>query len=612
MNSEKTFSVRLSLILFVMLFCVSGCVLFAPVPLGRIEAIEDSEADEFNKAVISYNKGVAALVKDDFQDAVKSLESAIKTFPDLFEANLVLGLVYDLFLEQPQKAREIFRQLLKKDPDDTRLKKLLREKGEGVRRAPGKGVEEAEEPSGPVKTKVGAIIRARSALRRASYSQARRDFEEALDEELSYEEEMEVLTGLGIAYAALRLDEASREKFTTVLYNNPRATLPEKTYPDRVYTIFNALKLDYPAPVDLKIDRKSVLVFAETVSLEVNATAPCVLALRITPLGEKDVLLDKKVELKKDNLTAKFEWLVGESPGFALRPRTYKISVTSHGKKDWSWTREYLIGITGNFDAKEVAEVARKEDRYRALQGQLPLTHIPGRKRWELVEVPKQFSWKGFLSYPYYGTVGAIRDGLDFPIKALYSVPGLGHALTVVHPALVFVMVDGAQGVKKDEYESIFWGPLSDADEKYKSDKQAAKGNAALAAVASFVAIPAIMSVFSWAGTDDGIAKGFYSYYDSNAFQNGYKQEYFFPNWRSMDFTVIKDDPVKEKKLLRQAKEKNARLNGEIEAANKVIDSFNLESYSKWRFDLYKNARKSLEQILQIDMKLGKGTDVEK
>jgi tetratricopeptide (TPR) repeat protein len=583
--------------------------LFAPVPAGRIEALEDPEADRYNTAILEYNAAVEYLTKNEFPAAAERFRKAIGLFPEFFEANLNTAVVYDVFLEQPEKAGEIYKRLLEVNPGDTRLIRLLQKEKEAPEKSKKDDPDRTPE-SDDDDTESPTLMKARSALLRGEYGVAGREFQEALEEELSLAEETEALRGLGIAYSALEFDKAAIQAFEQALYRDPQAKLPEKRYPDRVYRIYDEVAQEFPAPLELKVTTGSVLALTEPVGLDFTITAPCRLKIKITPLGEKDILLEKTVEVKKDSLTDSIEWIAGTSPGFVLRPRTYKVELSTKGKEDWQWTREYSMKLSGNFDAREVRDAAKKEDRFRALQGQLHLTHIPGQKRWELVEKPKMFSWKGFWSYPYYGTVGVIRDGLDFPVKFLYSVPGLGHALTVAHPFLVFTAVEAAQDVKKDDYESIFWGPLSDADEQYKSDKQAAKGNAALAAAASLVAVPAVMSVVSWAGTDDGISKGFLSYYESNAFSNGYDRKYFFPNWRSMDFEVIRDDPEKEKSLLTEAKNKNEGLNGRIRSRNEEISGFNIEKFFKWRFELLTEARKNLKEVLRIETKLGGYSDL--
>jgi hypothetical protein len=328
--------------------------------------------------------------------------------------------------------------------------------------------------------------------------------------------------------------------------------------------------------------------------------------MKISPLGEKDVLLDKTIEAKKEALSGTIEWNAGDSPGFELRPRSYKVELAAHGPKGWKHIRVYVMNLTGNFENKDVREVRWKEDRIRNIQGQLPVTHIPGRKRWEIVEKPKKVSWGGALSWPYYCTIGAIRDGLDFPIKFLYSLPGLGHALTVAHPATTYMAVKGGMEVDKDDYYDPFWGP---DDTAYRRDKSSVELTAAGAAVTSIFVIPAVGAVVSWAGTDDGLVKGFNSYYMSNAFADGYKSEYFFPNWRSLDFTVVRDDPERENQLLSQAAAKNAKLIADIKKINSAIGKFNLDKFSKFKGKQYAESRKELRRILMVDLKLDEGRD---
>jgi len=597
-------------------FCL-GCV---TASAGRIAPINDPEADKYNKAILAHNTGVDALAKGEYADAVKHFQSALKIHPGLLESLLDLGIIHELFLNKPEDAKKVYEKLRKLYPDDFRLKRLLEEKKAGPKKTAGPPAErvepttEKEELAGkpaakPKKAepKNPALVRARTAMGKAEYRVALREFLDARGEELTTEEEEEVLLSIGVCYAAMEKDAPARENFSIALKKNPRQTLPAEKYPDRVYKVFGEMQLKYPAPRELKIKEKNLLVFQEPIIFEYAVTAPCKFTILIQPLGERDVLLKRTIQVDAKSLSGTIAWKAGESHGFELRPRTYRIEITTEGPEKWIWKRIYEMPLNGNFDARVVREVAWKEDRIRSLSGQLHVTHIPGKKRWELVEKPTKVSFGGYFTYPYYCTVGALRDGFDFPIKFLYSMPGLGHALTIAHPVTAYTMVKGSYGVDKDDYYDPFWGF---DDTAYNKDKSRVRVTAIGVALSTFLVLPAVAAVVSWAGTDDGLAEGFLSYYRSNAFSEGYKDEYFFPNWRSMNFNIVRVDSVREKALLKQAAKKNEALNRQIGKRNETINKFNMESFSRFKSGLYSVERKNLENILMVDVKLEKGRDV--
>ena len=91
------------------------------------------------------------------------------------------------------------------------------------------------------------------------------------------------------------------------------------------------------------------------------------------------------------------------------------------------------------------------------------------------------------------------------------------------------------------------------------------------------------MSVVSWAGTEDGIVRGFTSYIDSNAFRKGYDFKYFFPNYRSLDFSFIRVDEEKLRLLEAKVRQANEDIRAQTRSVNERTDQFNRTKVSPFK-----------------------------
>jgi hypothetical protein len=387
---------------------------------------------------------------------------------------------------------------------------------------------------------------------------------------------------MGGLYVQMNNRTNAVENFNKYLRMNPASAAPD-SFTEQMKSVFEEAKAAFPIPSDIQIASESFKPYEESLKISFKlagsrATLDCTsVFIRFMDSAGKSTFYEKEVRIVPSTERNSAEWQGIDKSGAFLPPAKYQLVVRAVRQTDgWSCMTRTSVAVGGNTATPEFKSLLDRSVRTKMLSGKLPVTEAEGKKHVRVKKEPMISTSKGQWNTLYYICIGSIRDGLDFPIKYLCSTPYLGHALTVVLP------VAGAYSVGKSAYNldrADYYDPLAGYDEDaWQSDSRAADANAATMSILAPVwalAYGGVMSVMAWAGTDDGIEKGFNSYIESNTFNRGYDWKYFFPNYRSLNFSDMRVDEEELGKLQRKILDMNNEADLAMRKTNEKIRNFN-------------------------------------
>lgn len=97
---------------------------YRPVDLDLITGKNEGITDEIRQSLVLYNKGIESLKSGSEDIAVIELKKAVALNPNFHEAWNLLGLCY-LYVNEPQKAAEIFEKVAKRENNGVNAAKYL-------------------------------------------------------------------------------------------------------------------------------------------------------------------------------------------------------------------------------------------------------------------------------------------------------------------------------------------------------------------------------------------------------------------------------------------------------------------------------------------------------
>jgi hypothetical protein len=317
--------------------------------------------------------------------------------------------------------------------------------------------------------------------------------------------------------------------------------------------------------------------------------------LTIVSEARQVTLLESQVKLDVSQPVQRFNWDGRSKYGTFLESGEYVLVVVVVREDGWKHSAQYPVVVGGNLQSQEIVALMSKARRIECLSGQLPIDYVPGKQFLRIGREPLKASTIGILNYVYYIPLGAIRDILDFPVKFLFSLTGVGHVLTVVAPFVgSYELGRSIWKLDRADYYDPVWGYDESAWNHDKKVVEQRSLTTAALAPAWVLAYAGVMSIVSWAGTEDGIGKGFMSYIDSNAYMNGYDWKYFFPNYRSLDFSTVRVDREMLERIEGQIMLSNRSLQLRIDAVNKEVDDFNRSKLAPFRREIAEKHNKEL------------------
>jgi hypothetical protein len=451
---------------------------------------------------------------------------------------------------------------------------------------------------------------AKDLFGKQKWPRALQKFNLALKAGLEENEALEAALYVGAIYAETDEDDLAKENLTKYVTVNPTAEIPE-AFTEKMEHALKTVRMAFPVVSDIGVEKENFKPFREKLGITFSLAADkktlenTSLSFQILAAARRDVVFEREIKPDTEKSKQRFEWDGRNDLGEFFKTGDYVISITATRKDAWKHSADLSVVIGGNLQTSKAVTLLKRTLRIQTLSGQHHVNYIVGKHVKEVGEKPIKGSTMGFWNYVYYIPLGAIRDGLDFPIKYVCSLPYAGHGMTFLIP--MFGCYQTGQeiwGLKRSEYRDPMSGDL-DKDAWDHDTKVVDQRSAAMVVLAPVwaLAYAGMMSVVSWAGTDDGIEKGFYSYIESNAFQEGYKFEYFFPNYRSLDFSNTRIDQYALENLQAEVSEKNRSLQAEIDAAKAKIDEFNKNQMAPFMRTIEQKFNKELYDYAEMTVK---------
>jgi len=422
----------------------------------------------------------------------------------------------------------------------------------------------------------------------------------------------EIALYIGGIYAEMGQDSLALQNFKKYLHDDATVSKPD-SFTDKMSVIFEKARLSFPLISDIKIEKSSFKPYREKLAISFNLKADSDTAgkteVKLSHIGavRNESLLETLVKIDTASAKQIAGWDGKDKYGKFMENGDYVILLEAVRKDGWKSSASINITIGGNTGTQEVKTLKSKSRRIESLEGQKRIEYIPGKQFVKVGLKPLKSDMTGFWNYFYYIPWGALRDGLDYPVKALLSTKYVGHALTATAPFIGgYTVGESMTSLKRGDY----YDPVMGFDEdSWNHDKDVASQRAVASGVLGPVwglTYAGIMSVVSWAGTDEGISKGFKSYINSNAFRNGYDSKYFFPNYHSLDFSTVRVDEDELEKLETKVRQTNLSIRKEIEEVNRETDSFNRQDLVRFKRDVTNIYNKKLFDLAEITIKVRK------
>lgn len=423
---------------------------------------------------------------------------------------------------------------------------------------------------------------------------------------------IEVALHTGAIYAEMGQGDLARQNFEKFLATNPTAEVPG-TFTQKMGAALDGARGAFPIVSDIGLQKEAFKPYKEklditfVVKAEEDVLRETSVEIRLLAEARNEVMLETSVRLDPAAPVQRFAWDGKSKYGRYVEAEDYSFTVEAVREDGWKHSATFAVRIGGNIVTTETEALRSKALRIESLSGQRRLSYLPDKQFVKLGEKPMKSSMTGFWNHIYYVPLGAIRDGLDFPIKYLLSLKYVGHALTATAP---FVTGYGIGNALWSIDRADYYDPVMGYDEDaWDHDEQVIEQRAMASGVLGPVwglAYAGIMSVVSWAGTEGGIARGFTSYIDSNAFRNGYKAKYFFPNYRSLDFATSRIDQEELARLKTKINHTNQSIRNEIASTNRNVDLFNRNKMQRFKREVSVHYKQKLHEYAEMTVEPGK------
>lgn len=457
------------------------------------------------------------------------------------------------------------------------------------------------------------IEEAKDLFARKKWARALTKFKLALQMGAKGEGGLEIALHTGAIYAEVGQNELAQQNFGKYLAEHPTTEAPA-TFTGTMTTALEEVRAQFPIVSDISLEEESFKPYREktgitfTIKAAESILEKTKVSLRILPESRTNIVFEAPVTVNVSAPIQEVLWDGRDKYAMFLRNGDYIFVVRAVREDGWEYTCEYVVEIGGNLETPKVMGFRKKARRIEVLSGQRQLDCIPGKPLVKIGEKPLKGSVKGLWNYVYYISIGAIRDVLDFPVKFLLTLPGLGHALTVTAPfGGGYLFGQSLWQINKNDY--YYYDPMAGSrfdKDSYNNDKKVIEQRSLASAGAGplwALAYAGVMSVISWAGTEDGIAKGFTSYRKSNALSEGYKSKYFFPNYRSLDFTIVREDKEALARLEEEVRRRNEGIMHELNSINQRIDKFNGKKMWPFKRSIADRFKKELYDLAVMTLK---------
>ncbi len=413
------------------------------------------------------------------------------------------------------------------------------------------------------------------------WAKALNKFKLALQVGVKEEAALEIALHIGAIYAEIGQSDLARQNLLKYLTKHPTTSVPA-TFTEKMAAALEEVRKEFPIVRDIRPEKETFKPYKEKISITFTVSAAETVIEKITVTfkilaeARTEVILEAPVKLDP---TAPFQralWDGKSKYGRFVENGDYVFVVEAAREDGWYHSSQRLVRVDGNLGTPEVTALQKKARRVGSITGQRHIDYLPERQFVKIGVEPLKPSMKGFWNYVYYIPIGAIRDGLDFPVKYLLSLKGIGHVMTVTSPfAGGYAIGRSLWKIDKDDYIDPMLGfDKASWDHDKKAVDQRTLASGVLGPVWA-LAYAGVMSIVSWAGTEDGIGKGFTSYINSNVYKKGYDSKYFFPNYRSLDFSVAHVDKKELARLEAKVSKINSSIENEIRLVNLATDRFN-------------------------------------
>jgi hypothetical protein len=453
------------------------------------------------------------------------------------------------------------------------------------------------------------IETAKELFAEKKWTKALAKFKLALQVGAKDESALETALYIGAIYAEMDQNDLAQQGLKKYLAEHPAVEVPAE-FTKLMKAALEEARSEFPMASNIMLEKETFRPYREslgitfTVKAKKSVLEKTTITLRITSEERKVVLLETPVKLDSSASVQRFTWDGKNKFSTFLENGNYVLLVDTVREDGWKHSCRYRVVVESNLKTPEVVTLQRKARRIESIAGQYRVECIPGKRFVKIGEKPLKASMKGFWNHVYYIPLGAIRDGLDFPIKFLLSLDGVGHVLTATGPFVGGYELGRSLWKldKKDYYDPLF-GFDKDA---WDNDKQVVKhrsfATGALGPVWA-MAYAGIMSVVCWAGTDEGVVKGFKSYIDSNVLMDGYDSKYFFPNYRSLDFSSVRVDEEELARLEARVRMTNKDIQSQLNSLNKEVTAFNRDRFAEFKREIIQKLNKNLHDRAHMKIK---------
>lgn len=450
---------------------------------------------------------------------------------------------------------------------------------------------------------------AKELFTQKKFGRALTKFKLALQMEPDKKAALEAAFYIGAIYAEMGESELAKQNLRKYVTDNPVVETP-KTFSETMTKTLEEVRSEFPIAGKISVEKDSFKPYREQlgISFEVKAAKSVIEQTKVTVSivseARQVTLLDSQVTLDASQPVQLFNWDGKSKYGSFLENGEYVLTVVVVREDGWKHSAQYPVIVGGNLQSQEIVALAGKAQRFECLSGQIPVDYMPGKRFLKIGKEPLKASTIGIWNYVYYIPLGAIRDILDFPVKFLFSLKGVGHVLTIAAPFVgSYQLGRSIWKLDRAEYYDPVWGYDESAWDHDKGVVEKRALTTAALAPAWVMAYAGLMSIVSWAGTEDGIGKGFMSYIDSNAYRNGYDWKYFFPNYRSLDFSTVRVDQKKLKHLEGQIRLTNKSIQLGIDAVNREVDDFNRNKLVPFKQEISEKYNKELHERAVMTVK---------
>ncbi len=450
------------------------------------------------------------------------------------------------------------------------------------------------------------IEAAKDLFAKKKWTKALAKFKLALQVGAKDESALETALYVGAIYAEVDQKDLAQQNFKKYLAGHPAAEVPAG-FTELMKAALEEARGGFPVAGNITLEKESFKPYRESLGITFTVRAnksvleKTAIALRIASEEREVVLLETYVKLDSSAAVQRFTWDGKSKYGTFLEDGNYVLVVEAVREDSWKHSSRYGVVVESNLKTPEVVALQRKARRVESLAGQHRVECIPDKRFVKIGDEPLRASMKGLWNHVYYISLGAIRDGLDFPVKFLLSLDVVGHVLTATGPFVGGYEI-GRSTWKLDRKD--YYDPLSGFDkDAWDHDKKVVKHRSlAMGALGPVwaMAYAGIMSVVCWAGTEEGIVKGFKSYIDSNVLMDGYDSKYFFPNYRSLDFSSVRVDEEELARLEARVRKINKDIQAQIDSLNNEVTAFNGGRFAVFKREKVQDLNKKLHDRAEM------------